>query len=295
MSYRIGILNQDKKYSYGLMEYLNNTEYHFKAITFSGELPLRDYLRTQKLEFLLIDEEFESLDIDVPTIYVSDQREDAKEGYIYKYQSMNAIAKKLLSYMKKEQVDYQKLRVYGVYSPLGRCGKTTIAKEICKHHRNSLYINMEEYPEEVDTSTNSEVFIYYLANYNPEVLNLIAQLKEDFRGNKSILGVNFYQDLRHVSKSNISWFLDMLKANMDFKRVVFDIGQGVLMDIDILSCFDRVIVPTLSDEISLKKLQIFKSNIASRESIGSKVTYLSLGEEDLYSRGFDEIIEREEL
>ena len=143
MSYRIGILNQDKKYSYGLMEYLNNTEYHFKAITFSGELPLRDYLRTQKLEFLLIDEEFESLDIDVPTIYVSDQREDAKEGYIYKYQSMNAIAKKLLSYMKKEQVDYQKLRVYGVYSPLGRCGKTTIAKEICKHHRNSLYINME--------------------------------------------------------------------------------------------------------------------------------------------------------
>lgn len=295
MSYRIGILNQDKKYSYGLMEYLNNTEYHFKAITFSGELPLRDYLRTQKLEFLLIDEEFESLDIDVPTIYVSEQREDAKEGYIYKYQSMNAIAKKLLSYMKKEQVDYQKLRVYGVYSPLGRCGKTTIAKEICKHHRNSLYINMEEYPEEVDTSTNSEVFIYYLANYNPEVLNLITQLKEDFRGNKSILGVNFYQDLRHISKSNISWFLDMLKANMDFKRVVFDIGQGVLMDIDILSCFDRVIVPTLSDEISLKKLQLFKSNIASRESIGSKVTYLSLGEEDLYSRGFDEIIEREEL
>lgn len=295
MSYRIGILNQDKKYSYGLMEYLNNTEYHFKAITFSGELPLRDYLRTQKLEFLLIDEEFESLDIDVPTIYVSDQREDAKEGYIYKYQSMNAIAKKLLSYMKKEQVDYQKLRVYGVYSPLGRCGKTTIAKEICIHHRNSLYINMEEYPKEVDTSTNSEVFIYYLANYNPEVLNLIAQLKEDFRGNKSILGVNFYQDLRHISKSNISWFLDMLKANMDFKRVVFDIGQGVLMDIDILSCFDRVIVPTLSDEISLKKLQLFKSNIASRESIGSKVTYLSLGEEDFYSRGFDEIIEREEL
>lgn len=295
MSYRIGILNQDKKYSYGLMEYLNNTEYHFKAITFSGELPLRDYLRTQKLEFLLIDEEFESLDIDVPTIYVSDQREDAKEGYIYKYQSMNAIAKKLLSYMKKEQVDYQKLRVYGVYSPLGRCGKTTIAKEICKHHRNSLYINMEEYPEEVDTSTNSEVFIYYLANYNPEVLNLIAQLKEDFGGNKNILGVNFYQDLRHVSKSNISWFLDMLKANMDFKRVVFDIGQGVLMDIDILSCFDRVIVPTLGDEISLKKLQLFKSNIASRESIGSKVTYLSLGEEDFYSRGFDEIIEREEL
>lgn len=295
MSYRIGILNQDKKYSYGLMEYLNNTEYHFKAITFSGELPLRDYLRTQKLEFLLIDEELESLDIDVPTIYVSEQREDAKEGYIYKYQSMNAIAKKLLSYMKKEQVDYQKLRMYGVYSPLGRCGKTTIAKEICKHHRNSLYINMEEYPEEVDTSTNSEVFIYYLANYNPEVLNLIAQLKEDFRGNKSILGVNFYQDLRHISKSNISWFLDMLKANMDFKRVVFDIGQGVLMDIDILSCFDRVIVPTLSDEISLKKLQLFKSNIASRESIGSKVTYLSLGEEDLYLRGFDEIIEREEL
>lgn len=295
MSYRIGILNQDKKYSYGLMEYLNNTEYHFKAITFSSELPLRDYLRTQKLEFLLIDEEFESLDIDVPTIYVSDQREDAKEGYIYKYQSMNAIAKKLLSYMKKEQADYQKLRVYGVYSPLGRCGKTTIAKEICIHHRNSLYINMEEYPEEVDTSTNSEVFIYYLANYNPEVLNLIAQLKEDFRGNKSILGVNFYQDLRHISKSNISWFLDMLKANMDFKRVVFDIGQGVLMDIDILSCFDRVIVPTLGDEISLKKLQLFKSNIASRESIGSKVTYLSLGEEDLYSRGFDEIIEREEL
>ncbi len=295
MSYRIGILNQDKKYSYGLMEYLNNSDYQFKAIAFSGELPLRDYLRTQKLEFLLIDEELKNLDVDVPFIYVSEQRVDSEEGYIYKYQSMSAIAKKLMLYINKGHTDLQNLSVYGVYSPLGRCGKTTLAKEICKHHKNSLYINMEEYPEDIDTSTNSEVFWYCLANYNPEILNLVEQLKEDFEGNKNILGVSFYQDLRHINMNNMSWFVNMVKSNMNFKRVVFDIGQGVLMDMNILSSFDRVIVPTLSDEVSLKKLQLFRDNIALKENVASKVTYLPLSEADIYYTDFSEIIEREEL
>lgn len=297
MSYRIGIWDRDTVYSCGLMEYLNSrTKNLFKATAFSGEVALREYLCTKDLDLLIIDEGFKDADFGVPVMYVSENRRLCNDDInIYKYQSVQNIADKLKLYLGKGDVEQGGCGIYGVYSPLGRCGKTTLAKAICRHSGNSLYINMEEYPGDVDMSGNSNVFLYYLANNNPEAIKLIENIQADEAGIKCLLGVNSYMDIRQISYDNMRWLVDMIKVNMDFAKAVFDIGQAVLMEMSILSVFDKVIVPVLEDDISAKKLQLFEKNASAIDGLIGKITYVKITKEEYDTMNLSGVIEREEI
>ena len=48
----------------------------------------------------------------------------------------------------------------------------------------------------------------------------------------------------------------LLKLGM-FTTVVFDIGSAAIEDFRILSLFDRIYMPVLRDDVSLRKLEVF--------------------------------------
>ena len=56
--------------------------------------------------------------------------------------------------------------------------------------------------------------------------------------------------------------MERLKASLlkpgKYTTLVFDLGSAVLSDMRILSGFDKIYVPTLSDDVSIRKISVFE-------------------------------------
>lgn len=264
MNYKIGICDTDAHYSVSLMEYINmHADIPFQCAAFSNVRAIREYAERSRLDLLLLDENMEC-DLGLPCVRMTDaQVEAGSMAYISKYQRIDDIVAQIVHILGLQYGEVQSgLKIYGVYSPLGRCGKTSFAMGICERYRDGLYIGLEEYcgvPEEILTGVQnqSEHFWYFLFNKNEEVLHCIDAAPKLGSGFTMLCGTGCYQDYRLLSAEHIKWLCDVLRGRSGFRRVVFDIGTGVLTEMNILNCFDCVFLPVLEDPVSRQKINHF--------------------------------------
>lgn len=279
MRYRIGICHGDYHYVINLMEFVNSyQEGRITLIAFSSPEAMREYLGKHYLDGVLLGDDVE-IDWSVEGVSVLRLTEKRKYGEagIYKYQSGEAIAGDILRCLKVSDYDSRGMQkvFFGVYSPLGRCGKTGLAKGLCYNSPGSLYIAMEEYGRR---SSLGEEILYNLIFQNNNILKLLSELKDNRYGFREVTGILSYQDIRHLKKENISWLRELLMGGCDYSRVVFDIGAAALWSIDILGEMDRVYVPVLEDEASGVKLQAFRQVLTGQEysGVSEKLVYLNV-------------------
>lgn len=272
MSYRIGICDRDSRYAVGLMEYINIHEgMQLRISVFSSGKAIEEYAVRHRLDLLVIGDEVSVENSNVPRIYITGRRESAeKEDYIYKYQSIEAIAGQMLQRLKAMQPpDVGLGHIYGVYSPLGRCGKTRLAMGLCNYDGNSLYIGLEEYCgyecRDMTIQMNAEKFLYYVSGRNADITSFIDKIHNDKRRFDIIAGGINYMDIRQVTIEDMRWLRELLKKQTKYKRIVFDIGAASLDEINILSVMDKIFIPILKDEISVCKLNSFKRILKERE------------------------------
>ncbi len=268
MDYKIGICDTDSHYSLSLMDYINmHANIPLKCAAFSSCRAIEEYMRRDSLDVLLLDEHME-YETKLPRIKMTGHRAAAGEkNVIYKYQNIDDIVKFLLDFLAEHNhAAIQELRIYGVYSPLGRCGKTRLALGICCCHPDSLYIGLEDYPRSGQNTENeimaqSEQFLYLLLSQNESILASIRAYPRVEQGFRIIYGSRFFPDGRQIDRKHMKWLCDLLRKHSDFRRVVFDIGTGALSEIGLLDCFDCVFVPMLEDAVSRDKLRLFKKLI----------------------------------
>lgn len=264
MNYKIGICDADAHYSVSLMEYINtHANIPLQCAAFSNVRAISEYAETSRLDLVLLDESMEC-DIALPCVRMT-ELQSAEEGttYIYKYQKIADIASQIMRILGVRDKGVQsELRIYGIYSPLGRCGKTSLAMGICDRYQNSLYIGLEEYcgiSEEFFRGAKklSENFLYFWLNKNEEALNCIEAAPKTKSGFTVLCGADCYQGYRLLCKGHIEWLCDVLRDKSAFNRIVFDIGTGTLSEMEILSCFDCVLLPILEDAVSQQKVRRF--------------------------------------
>lgn len=265
MDYKIGICDTDSHYSLSLMDYINmHANIPLKCAAFSSCRAIEEYMRRDSLDMVLLDEHME-YDAKLPRIKMTERRAAAGgKNVIYKYQNIDDIVEILLDFLAEHNhAAIPELRIYGVYSPLGRCGKTRLALGICCCHPESLYIGLEDYPQTVqDTESEimaqSERFLYLLLSQNESILALLQEHPCAEQGFRVIYGSLLFSDGRQIERKHMNWLCDLLRKHSDFRRVVFDIGTGTLSEISLLDCFDGVFVPVLEDAVSRDKLRLFK-------------------------------------
>lgn len=270
MNYKIGICDADAHYSVNLMEYINmRADIPFQCAAFSNVRAISEYAERNRLDLLLLDENMEC-DLGLPCVRMTNaEMETGGMAYISKYQRIDDIAAQILHILGARHTEEpSELKVYGVYSPLGRCGKTNLAMGICNRYRDSLYIGLEEYcgiSEEAfgQAQRTSEHFWYFLLNKNEEVLSCIDGAPKLGSGFTMLCGPDCCRDYRLLSAEHVKWLYGILRERSAFRRVVFDIGAGSLADIEILDCFDRVFLPVLEDMVSRQKIKRFMSFIDS--------------------------------
>ncbi len=280
MEYKIGICDEDCHYMLNLMEFINSrNSIPIKMIAFSSVQAIEEYLAKGYLDGLLIGGTVDlSKQLEDGIIHIVEDRDLAKsvsndEAWfrcIFKYQSADKIAEEIISVIGNgvTSVDKEEAVFVGVYSPVGRCGKTKLAKAISRYYENCLYVGFEDFGFRHESG---EGFLYCLVEENTQIVELL-------QGKQEITGISSYMDIREVRKENLSWLKTLLGRELSYNRIVFDMGVGALWDIDILSVMDIVYVPVLEDEASKEKLEAFKKLVSQSKYrlVENKLIYVEV-------------------
>lgn len=260
----IGICDKDIDYASNLMDGINRIgEGEFSACAFSDTKCLKEFVKQDELDLLLTSEVVDG----VRCILLTDDeemrhREIGESGVIYKYQSVTDVVREIRKLFKPAEISVRKrCRFIAVYSPLGRCGKTSLAKALAAQDevRGGLYVGMENFASE-----NSDADILYLLKQrSPDLITALGNAVIQESDFSVLYASGAYIDTHDVLGTDI----ELLNRELDrlgrFSTVCYDIGSAAFTDLSIFNYFDLIYFPVLDDEVSVKKLKGFRQLIYS--------------------------------
>lgn len=301
--YKIGICCTDLYYSVKLMEYFNGHEdIPIRASAFSSWQSVSEYLSKNSLDLIVMDENISSRqpavcdtdDCKAAIAYFSEERDEYNR--IFKYQNVRLIASEITHYLGKDAIALSKGCMWiGVYSPVGRCGKTSLAKSLVRHFGSSLYVGLEDYPTDIsgDEEENGELFLYYLASMNENILKLIKNNRADLHENDCIIASSCCLE-RHISNENLKWFKKTISESKKYRIVVLDMGISVISSQEMFEVFDRILVPVSDDDHAKKKVAKFSESIGKNKemNIADRIKYIKLTGTNFEEGYIEEMIEK---
>lgn len=265
-TYRIGICCRDPEYASGLMLALNRISGgEIEAMVFSRPEVLISCLPVHLPELLVMDdwkmnEDETEMDREAEEFYgipVRRLTEQPSERGIYKYRSVKEICQELLDGLRKPEVAGSlNSGCIAVFSPLGRCGKTALAHALAVSagDRDGLYIGMEEY---TDRTVHSEL-LYQIRQRTPEIYEAVVR-ECTIEDGAAVLRVSgMFSELRDVQEEDLKWLHEQLLQPGRYRRLIYDIGGAALSDLSILRLFERIYMPVLTDDISVRKIGRFR-------------------------------------
>lgn len=268
------------------MNYINGQNtYGILALAFTKEDRFREYLENNSFDLALASEEFDVGQIEEKLIRLC--KEDGREG-IYKYQPASDIIREIQNFLEKEyhikKIEYtqedMQCRMIGVYSPIGRSGKTNLALALAKE-TGSLYIGMEEYSNLVEGRTTMSDFCYWIRKKEEMIVRKVEEhtIMEDEVA--KLASPLTYMDLKELTVEEYAWFFEKLKQCGKFHKIVVDIGSGSLCSYSFFALFHQVFVPILSD-ISSEKERHFRRvlQFVGLEKSSTKFEYIIVPRQD---------------
>lgn len=204
-------------------------------------------------------------DIAVPSL------SDVKIKSIYLYQSAKDICK--IIYESADCVAIRhcidstaSTRVYGVYSPVKRSGRTSFAMTLAmvlSLNSPTLFISFDEYCDEYLSShftakTISDVMINFIEH--PDGLcNHILENKTSINGLDILLPPKYCQDIRTLSTDDIEKFVDGL-TNSSYTNIIIDFADTSQNIVSLLLHCHKIYMPVVNDDISQSKIKSFMNN-----------------------------------
>lgn len=289
---RIGVLDEEEEYVSRLAGFLNRQgKGCWNVAGFTDRGILEDYLKKRNLDVLAVSNKEELLELqkrykEICFIWLSESgnagriadKKDSEIRMICKFQSAKAIGKAMYKVLKKLETDTSSVKPMAVvYSPIGRCGKTSFALEIAKNecYGKWLYIGMEDYSsfrEKGEQEGKADDFLYYVKEREKEKL---IELIEESDG--IIPSAFSIFDTKQLDRKDLEFIEEVLQES-SFEGAVFDIGSGVLQDFTIFSLFEVIVVPYLSAESAMIKRERFEQilYLYGLEEVISKLQYINM-------------------
>lgn len=268
------------------MNYINGQNtYGILALAFTQADRLKEYLEKNNLDLALAAKEFDMGQIEEKVIRLC--KEEGEEG-IYKYQPASDIILELQKALEKEycikKFESEKkdieCRMIGVYSPIGRSGKTNLALALAKE-TGSLYIGMEEYSNLVEGRTTMSDFCYWIRKKEEMIVRKVEEHTMIENEVAKLVSPITYMDLKELTVEEYAWFFEKLKQCGKFRKIVVDIGSGSLCSYSFFALFHQIFVPVLPD-ISSEKEQHFRRvlQFVGLEKFSTKFEYIIVPRQD---------------
>lgn len=269
-------------YACNFMEYLTRKKnIPFEIRAFTTVDALCSFGEKTHIELLLISgkamcEEVKTLNIGKIVILSEGVHSPALDQYpsVYKYQSSSEVIREVMACYGEEkntvpvQFPVKKTtELLGVYSPLGRCLKTSFALtlgQILAKGRAVLYLNFEEYSgfeELMGRSFGHDLsdLMYFVRQGNQNLIHKMNGMIQTVNNLDFIPPVRTPSDIRSIPWEDWQNLLQEIIMHSSYETVILDIGAGTAELFSLLEKCQRIYMPVLSDTVSACKIAQFEN------------------------------------
>ena len=277
----VAIYMEEDEYGKRLKEYFyQQGNLPFTVISFSSWEAISQYEMKHNIGILLTDRDRkESFDEHIQTVILTNNihlEQQQPLSYIFKYQSIEAIIGRLLESYKQQVVNIasishpssnfvsKKTTIIGVYSPIGRCLKTSfslILAQILSKRESVLYLSLESMSglcqllhKEPSYYLSDIIFALRENNLEKRINGMIDMFDEV----SYIPPVKCPEDLKNISAEEFVKALDIILKEYSYSTVVIDVGEGFLQPDVILSICNTIYMPIKEDVMSQCKIEAFE-------------------------------------
>lgn len=280
----LAICDLEVAYASQFMEHMNHRKnLPFEVQAFSSLDNLKVFVQKTPIEILLVSEralfgremEVEQWDVGQVIVLNEGMKMAANVTYptVSKYQSSDSVIREVMAVyaaqsrqQREAPVMKKDAKVIGVYSPVGRCLKTSLALtmgQILSRDRACLYLNLESYAgfEElfhVNYNRTLSDVIYYLRKENDNMTHRINGIVQTMEHLDYIPPVPFPQDVASVTAKEWVRLLEILRYESTYEIIILDIGEGIEHLYSLLEQCDTIFMPVKSDVISNAKMKQFE-------------------------------------
>lgn len=266
------IAGAGSRYMTSLYEYfLSNHGAEFEIILFTDIEALKCYASEHYIKVLITEESFvEGIELrNVNTrICLTEEREEAKEDYLFKFTSCENIYKQAMAMCAaKTAADEVKefsgsKQIIGVYTPIRRCLQTTFsitAGQILARTKRTLYLNFESFSgfdSLCSTSLRTDIMdlVYYSECDNENFMYRVSSMKDSIGFLDYISPVKSFAKLHEVTVKQWEKLLDNLLERTDYEVIILDLSEQVNGLLDILKKCNRIYTIVDSDRIATAKI-----------------------------------------
>ena len=283
------VCDLEAEYARNFMEYLNRkNNLPFEVQAFTSVESLLVYAQEMHIELLLISadamcQEVRELNIGKIVILTEGTRPEELETYdeVYKYQSSAEIIREVMACYGEEKTIFpmqspalkRKTEILGVYSPLGRCSKTSFAwtlGQILSEEQTVLYLNMEEFSglEELmhkSFSCTLSDLLYYVRQKDPGIIMRLNGMIQSVGQLDFVPPVQSPEDIRGTSWQDWEYLFQELVLHGTYEVIVVDIGNGAEELFQLLDLCKVIYMPVCADPVSRSKLRQFENLVNIRE------------------------------
>lgn len=176
---------------------------------------------------------------------------------------------------KDIRIHERNTRVIGIYSPINRCGKTSLAvlfSEILARRGNSLMICMDHHNGILaDEELNIAELIYYLSREQ----HLVSRGEHFYDFSQYDRFVKKWEQISYIAASSsvenmmqiptepFCELIHLLQKTNKYQYIVLDLSEGIESLYKVLNQCDVIFMPVLNDCISKSKIQQFEQQISS--------------------------------
>ncbi|MEY8394663.1 hypothetical protein AALB64_07530 [Lachnospiraceae bacterium 45-P1] len=281
----MAVYDEDPFYAERLSDYVNRKEKGvFFAQAFTSRECLQEYARENEIDVLLtgIPEKPEEIP-DIPSrqkIYLAEEpgkETVGKEAAIYKYQSGDDIIREVMAvYCEASETAFglpglvnKKNRIIGIYSPVGRCGKTSLALsigQILAKEEKVLFITLDTFTgfsglldERWKRDLSDLIYYYKQGRFHALRLNSIIYYLGDMAW---LPPIRFPDDYNQITAEEMADFLQQILNGSDYGTIILDIGDYGKQILPLLEICQVIYMPVKEDVISQAKLQEFEAYIS---------------------------------
>lgn len=276
------VCDLEVKYAYNFMDYLNQRRnLPFEVQAFTSPQILCEFAKTHPVEILLISdkamcEEVRRLQVGKLIVLTEGVHNPELDQYpsIYKYQASDNVVREVMDCYGAEKAAREsapawkrQADVIGVYSPVGRCQKTSFALtlgQVLARDRPVLYLNMESYSgfEQLMGEVwerNLSDLLYYIRQEDANIVHRLGGMVQTVQNLDFVPPALAPMDIQCTGAGDWLKLIDSLVRESAYETLILDLGDCVQELYQILDACTRIYVPVRGDAVSTAKLEQFEN------------------------------------
>ncbi|MBQ2642623.1 MAG: hypothetical protein IJF94_02365 [Eubacterium sp.] len=282
------IYDSEAIYAKHLMDYISDKPgMPFKTTAFTEKNSLFSFLKENNVDILLISAKEmceEILEFDIQKIVLLTDGNVISDyvnySSIYKYQSSENVIREVLDYFVDIHKQSGVVPVYskqadiiGIYSPVGRCGKTLFSialGQVLSEDYNTLYLNLDEFSPLAkycnENNSGDLADLMYFFKQDPSAISIkLHAIVNNINGLDFIPPLTYFQDLREVKTQEWANMLTTIASLDSYEKIVIDIGGIVSNIFEMMEVCESVYLPLLSDNYSLMRVEQLEEYMLSHD------------------------------